>query len=238
MTIKIAVIGATRGCGHLSVVQALQAGHQVSVLVRDPARLQLSAEAKTRVTIHTGDVRTYEDVRKIVEGQDVIISAIVCTTITKPSPYYHHTGSAVDLSNITNPIQDGTICTEGTANILKALKSLHTAGLHVPRLISISSMGIGEHKRDTPYLLRPFYDIVLHKPHIDKQRMEIAIEASEWLEWILVRPALLTNGAHTGKYRVLGNGGGYTVSRADVADFIIKNLESTEWVKKGPVLAY
>ncbi|RUS23989.1 hypothetical protein BC938DRAFT_474306 [Jimgerdemannia flammicorona] len=223
MTIKIAVIGATRGCGHLSVVQALQAGHQVSVLVRDPARLQLSAEAKTRVTIHTGDVRTYEDVRKIVEGQDVIISAI---------------GSAVDLSNITNPIQDGTICTEGTANILKALKSLHTAGLHVPRLISISSMGIGEHKRDTPYLLRPFYDIVLHKPHIDKQRMEIAIEASEWLEWILVRPALLTNGAHTGKYRVLGNGGGYTVSRADVADFIIKNLESTEWVKKGPVLAY
>ncbi|RUS24232.1 hypothetical protein BC938DRAFT_473907 [Jimgerdemannia flammicorona] len=149
MTIKIAIIRVAVGkpC-------------KPAINVRDPALLQLSAEDKTRVTIHTGDVRIYEDVRKIIEG------------------------SPVDL----NPIQDGTICTDGTA---KALKSLHTAGLHVPCLIPISSMSISEHKRDTPYLLRP---IVLHKPHLDKQCMETVIKASEWLEWILVRPALLTNG--------------------------------------------
>jgi len=149
-------------------------------------------------------------------------------------------GSAVNMNNIFDPIQDSTICTDGIVNILKALKSIHDDGLPVPRLIVVSSMGIGEQGKELPLLLRPFYKIVLHKPHVDKERMEKAVmEASDWLkEWILVRPALLTNGKHSGKYRAIQTSSGYTISRADVADFMIKNLASKEWVQKGPVLAY
>ena len=75
-TLKIAVFGATRGCGHFFTMQAIQAGHQVSVLVRDPARLQLSDEDRAKVTIYTGDVRNYEDVRKILKDQNVVVSSL------------------------------------------------------------------------------------------------------------------------------------------------------------------
>ncbi|RUS22505.1 hypothetical protein BC937DRAFT_88718 [Endogone sp. FLAS-F59071] len=224
MSLKVAVIGATRGCGYNFTSQAIEAGHQVSVLVRDPARLQLSDQDKAKIIIHKGDVCNYEDVRKLLKDQDVVVSSI---------------GIRVDMKMIRDGT-DVTICKDGTISILEALKSIYDDGLPVPRLIVVSSMGIGEHAKELPYLLWPFYHIVLHKPHIDKDRMEKAvIEASDWLkQWILVRPALLTDGKHTGNYRVIETANGYTISRADVADFIIKNLTSKEWVQKGPVLAY
>jgi len=60
------------------------------------------------------------------------------------------------------------------------------------------------------------------------------------LDWIAVRPVLLTNGPRTGRYRVASEGiprGGYRISRADVADFMIHQLTSDEFVRKMPAIA-
>ena len=60
------------------------------------------------------------------------------------------------------------------------------------------------------------------------------------LDWIAVRPVLLTNGPRTGRYRVVSEGiprGGYRISRADVADFMIRQLTSDEFVRKMPAIA-
>ena len=60
------------------------------------------------------------------------------------------------------------------------------------------------------------------------------------LDWIAVRPVILTNGPGTGRYRVVAEGiprGGYRVSRADVADFMIRQLTSDEFVRKMPAIA-
>ena len=60
------------------------------------------------------------------------------------------------------------------------------------------------------------------------------------LEWIAVRPAILTNGPWTGRYRVVTEGiprGGYRISRADVADFMIRQLTSDEFARKMPAIA-
>jgi putative NADH-flavin reductase len=60
------------------------------------------------------------------------------------------------------------------------------------------------------------------------------------LDWIAVRPVILTKGPHTGRYRVVVEGiprGGYRISRADVADFMIRQLTSDEFVRKMPAIA-
>jgi putative NADH-flavin reductase len=60
------------------------------------------------------------------------------------------------------------------------------------------------------------------------------------LDWNAVRPVILTNGPYTGRYRVVAEGiprGGYRVSRADVADFMIRQLTSDEFVRKMPAIA-
>lgn len=70
---KLLIIGATRGVGHQLVQQALEAGHEVSVLVRDPARLQVR---HPRLHVHTGDATRLEDVRRAVRDQDGVLSAL------------------------------------------------------------------------------------------------------------------------------------------------------------------
>ena len=65
------------------------------------------------------------------------------------------------------------------------------------------------------------------------------IEASP-LQWTIVRPVALTNGPGTGNYRVgehLKLGGFPKVSRADVADFMIRELNEQRWVRKTVVIA-
>jgi putative NADH-flavin reductase len=60
------------------------------------------------------------------------------------------------------------------------------------------------------------------------------------LDWIAVRPVILTNGPWTGRYRVADEGiprGGYRISRADVADFMIRQLTSDEFVRRMPAIA-
>src|SRR5205807_8410645 len=60
------------------------------------------------------------------------------------------------------------------------------------------------------------------------------------LDWIAARPVILTNGPWTGRYRVVSEGiprGGYRVSRADVADFMIRQLTSDEFVRKMPAIS-
>jgi hypothetical protein len=82
---------------------------------------------------------------------------------------------------------------------------------------------------------------MLHKPHVDKINMENAItEGYAPGKWILIRGALYTDGKKTGKYRTGETEVGYTISRKDVADFIVRECINGEgkWLGKRPVLVY
>jgi hypothetical protein len=110
-----------------------------------------------------------------------------------------------------------------------------------PVIIATSSTGIGSTSNLLPLLLKPLYKTVLHKPHVDKIEMENAIaEGYGPGKWILVRGALYTDGQRTGKYRVGEREVGYTISRRDVADFIVKECIDGEvkWLGKRPVVVY
>jgi putative NADH-flavin reductase len=62
------------------------------------------------------------------------------------------------------------------------------------------------------------------------------------LDWVIVRPPLLSNGPRTGVYRA----GGHlearavipTISRADVADFMLRQLTDDKYLCQTPSLMY
>ena len=200
--LRVLIIGATGGTGRQLVQQALDLGHQVTALVRNPARLKIE---HPNLKIVQGNVLDYASIEAGMPGQ----SAVVCALGHKRWLY---------------PTR---ILSEGTRNILRAMKTSN-----VPRLICETSLGIG----NTAGRLGLFYTFFV-VPFIlpfyfwDKVRQEEVIAESD-RDWVIVRPGALTNGAARGKYRQDVNLGnfilGARISRADVADFMLKQMTNDE----------
>jgi uncharacterized protein YbjT (DUF2867 family) len=74
----------------------------------------------------------------------------------------------------------------------------------------------------------------------DKARQERIVAASA-ADWTLVRPGMLTNGKRRGRFRH-GKVGNYVwggwIARADVADFMLQQLESGAYLRRAPGLCY
>lgn len=208
---QVLVIGATGGTGRQLVQQALAAGLQVTAFVRDPARLQIE-HANLRVA--KGDVLDYASVESAMRGQNAVLSALGHKRFLYP-----------------NRIQS-----EGMRNVLRAMKACD-----VPRLICETALGIGSSvgRLGLPHtffilpLLLAFY-------MWDKLRQEELIIASD-RDWVIVRPGLLTNGRARGGYRHGPDAGSYLwpvpISRADVADFMLKQLADDTYLGTAPGVA-
>lgn len=196
--LHILIIGATGGTGRQLVRQALELGHQVTAFVRTPARLKVE---HPNLRIVKGNVLDYASLESAVRGQNVVVCALGHKRWFYPNK----------------------ILSEGTGNILRAMKTCD-----VPRLVCESSLGIGNSVGRLG-LLYTFFVIPLILPFIfwDKVRQEKLI-AESGVDWVIVRPAVLTNGAARGSYRHGPNLGNFLrtnrISRADVADFMLKQL--------------
>lgn len=206
--VRVLVIGATGGTGRQLVHQALEQGHQVTAFVRDPARLNIE-HANLRIV--KGDVLDYASVESAMRGQSVVLCALGHKRFFYP-----------------NKIQSN-----GMRNILRAMKACD-----VPRLICETALGIGNSvgRLGLPHtffilpLILPFY-------MWDKLRQEQLIAASD-RDWIIVRPGMLTSGDPCGSYRHGPRVGSYLwpvkISRADVADFMLKQLNDDTYVGAAP----
>lgn len=107
-----------------------------------------------------------------------------------------------------------------------------------PTIIATSSTGILSTADKLPLLLKPLYKLLLAKAHVDKINMENAI-TDNTQKWMLVRGALYTDGKRRGRYRTGEGEVGYTISRRDVADFIVREgLNGETWIGKRPVVVY
>lgn len=206
---KIAVIGATRGIGLAMVKAALADGHEVTALVRDPARMPVS---NPHLHIIPGDAEDAEAVARVVEGQDVVCDCL-------------------GTKNVTQAV---TMFSRSAENLSKALKPEQL-------LIAVTGIGSGDSKGAGGFLYDCiFMPLVLRRMYADKDRQEDIIR-SKIARWIIVRPGFLTNGPHTGRYRALtdlrGIRGG-KISRADVADFLLSQAKSPQYVGQTPLLIY
>jgi uncharacterized protein YbjT (DUF2867 family) len=209
---KIIVFGGTGKTGRHVVRQALDAGHQVTVFVRDPAGLDVQHD---RVQVAVGQVTSdQEAVTAAVAGQDAAISAL---------------GSPRTLSGLRSP----TIMSRALPVITRAMTDAS-----VDRLVHLSSLGVGDSMSLTPPLLRVMYKAALGPVFADKAAGERSLRDSA-LDWTLVRPVMLTNGPHTGRCTAgesLAPTGLPRISRADVADFMLAQLQSPAYSRRTAVL--
>ena len=208
---KILVIGASRGVGLELVKQSLARGHDVTALLRDMGKLGLSHPCLVK---RRGDALNAGDVREALAGQDAVCSCVGMGFTTKPVHLF----------------------SRGAANILAALREAPGA-----KFVSVTGIGAGDSRGHGGFLYdRIFQPLLLKTIYEDKDRQEALIKASD-ADWLIVRPALLTNGPKTGKYRALTDLSGATagrISRADVADFVLNQLEGFTFFRQTPLLTY
>lgn len=206
---NILIVGATRGIGRQFLEQALMSGHTVTALVRNPQRLAIQHE---RLRVVKGDILDSDSVALAMAGQGV-----VCCTIGVKAPW-----------------PGLTVFSEGTKNLLQAMQKTG-----VKRLVCVTGIGAGDSKGHGGFLYDRIFTPLLLKPvYADKDRQESLIKASD-LDWTIVRPGFLTNGPLTKNYRMLTDMTGVTagwISRADVAHFILKELESNQYLRQTPLL--
>jgi len=206
------VIGATGGTGRQLVTLALDRGHEVTALARNPAVLDIQHQ---RLRTIRGNLLDTTCAEEAVRGQDAVVCALGHKRFFGPT----------------------RILSNGTRNLLRAME---THGVH--RLVCETALGIGDSAGRMgvyytffviPFIL-PFY-------FWDKTRQERLIAASH-VQWIIVRPAALTNGAQRGIYRHGRHIGSFLwtqrISRADVADFMLNQLSDSTYLRSAPGLAW
>jgi len=208
---KLLIFGSTGGTGRGLVKQALDQGHSVMAYARDPAKI--------------GDIQ--HSSLKIVCG-DVLDPAAVEGAVAEQEAVFITIGAGAKRT---------TLREEGTRNIVEAMQ-----GTGVKRLICQSSLGVGDSRANLPFFTK--YIIVavfLRNAFADHERQEAVVRQSS-LDWTIVRPPHLKDGPRTEVYR---HGFPTTdtrikgwISRADVADFMLKQLVDDTYLHQTPGVSY
>jgi uncharacterized protein YbjT (DUF2867 family) len=204
---KILVVGASRGTGALCVKSALAKGHAVSAFSRTPAKLDVTHPALTKVA---GDFHDAASVRGAVAGQDAVI---ICASprslgAIKEKPDYF---------------------SRGTKYCIDAMKEQGGR-----RLVVLSAHGVGDSKPAASWFQRTFLIERLLKGFFRDHDVQERLAQESGLDFVIARPTRLTNGKAKGRYlrteEVIRMPA--TISRADLADFMVEACASTTLVGK------
>ena len=205
---KLVIFGSTGSIGHQLVVQVLEQGHTVTAFARNPEKLEIE---HANLTVIQGDALDSASVEKAVDGQDSVLCSLGA--------------------------MKGTIRSEGTRNIVRAMEK---AGVN--RFICLSTLGVGNSRGNLNFFWKHImFGILLRRAYADHVSQEDYVKKSR-LDWTIVRPGAFTDGNRTGVYRhgfpstdktIQGK-----ISRADVADFILKQLTDRTYLHKTPGLSY
>lgn len=192
---KLTVFGATGGTGRQIVRQALRAGHDVTAVVRDPARLGL--EPGENLDVVTADVLDPASIAPAISGRDAVLSTL--------GPR----GRA-----------PSRVCRDSARGIAAAM---HDSG--VRRLLVVSNSGNYTEGDGLAVrlLVKPILRRMLRHAYEDMDAMEREVRASG-LRWTIVRPPQLTDKPYTGTVRSSLDGnvrGSFRISRADLAGYLL-----------------
>jgi putative NADH-flavin reductase len=204
---KITIFGASGRTGKLLVSQALENGHKVTAYVRRADSLNLQHR---ELKIITGTLDNTEKLKESITGANACLSTLGGNSLTR-----HSVEIMTGIDRIVNVMEK--------------------AG--VKRFIYLSSIGAGESRFYMAQPVRFFIaDVLLRVPLADHNTNEKRIAGSK-LQWTVVRPGGLTDGAKTGnlkhgckKITMKGNA---KISRANVASFMLEQLSDPAYIKKN-----
>jgi putative NADH-flavin reductase len=201
---KLVVLGATGGTGLQIVREAIERGHSVTAFVRSPERL---TAFRDRITIMQGDLLNSAELEQAVKGQDAVLSGFGPRVPVSKADAHLLQQFAVALTSAMVHAEVGRVVVESVAFLFK--DSI------VPPAYLLGRM-------------------LFPRTVADASAMERVFEESK-LDWTMVRPPELTDKPYTAKYRVREGHlprFGFTISRADVADFMIKAVENRSSIRK------
>jgi putative NADH-flavin reductase len=212
--VNLTIFGATGALGSECLEQALEAGHDVTVLVRTPEKLTTEARVRTRVA--AGDALDEEAVRSALSREtDAVLFAI---GIDKRSP------------------ED--LCTDITRHILAAMPDLGIRRLvwcgGGSTLVEQDEVGFGER------FVELFASTFMGLRHRDKAHQLELLKQHPELEWVGLRPLQMRSGAKRGEYRIgFDRFSGFSqISFADCADAMLAMLEDERWLQQAPIIQY
>lgn len=211
---NVLVVGASRGIGLEAVRQGLAHGHRVRAMARSASNIELT---DAKLEIYPGDALVAADVEAALEDIDAVIQTL---------------GIATGPDLVLDP---GRFFSESTRILLHAMREKA-----VPRLISVTGFGAGDSRERMGFLHAVPFRLFLGRAYDDKTVQEQLIRDSG-LDWVIARPVILTNGPKTGRYNVLVDRADWRsgmISRADVADFLVRQIDSNTYLGETPVLAY
>jgi len=209
---KIALFGGSGKSGQAFLTQALAQGYTLKALARNPASIP---QQSAQLQVIQGDVLDAAKVAEVVAGAEVVVSL-----------FGHVKGSPAWVQ------------TEGTKNTVAAMQQ-HG----IKRLISLSGGGLRYPEKDQPKLIDKFIRTMMQifVPQVlrDAEAHAEVLKDSP-LDWVIVRGPRLTLGHQKGNYRVgwVGVDSGTQLSRADLAHFILQEIESPSFVKTMPFVSY
>jgi putative NADH-flavin reductase len=142
--------------------------------------------------------------------------------------------AVIDTVGTRRPFLKTTLETDVARNLVAAMRR---HGLR--RIIAVSSIGVGDSIVNMPALYRPLIPTFFRGAMPDKQRMETELRQSN-LDWTIVRPAGLTDGAQTNAVQVITPASCRhvrSISRADLAAFILGHLGGSDFYQQVVGLA-
>ena len=207
---KLAIFGATGRTGRPLVEQALEAGHSVVALVRVSEKMSMK---NANLTLIQGDSTNAADVERTVQGVDAVLSVLGQSK-----------GSPRNLLEVS------------MRNIVVAMRKYG-----VRRLVSLTGAGV-DAPEDRPRFANHVIKFALKtlSGHILKDAEQHAeIIKNSGLDWVIVRGPMLNEGPQTGKYRVgwVGVNTGPRISRADLANFMLKQVTDDTYLHKLPMVS-
>jgi putative NADH-flavin reductase len=210
---NVLIIGASRGIGLETVKAALLAGHSVRALARSAASIPIQNPALEKVSGNALDSST---IWSALGGVEVVVQSL-----------------GVDIAP-RSIFERTTLFSQSTRILVDAMKA---AG--VRRLIAVTGLGAGDSRGHGGLLYDAVvFPLFLKWVYDDKDVQEWIIRSSR-LDWTIVRPGLLTNRPATGRYRVLTAAQEWrfgVISRADVADFIVRQIDDRALIGATPLL--
>jgi uncharacterized protein YbjT (DUF2867 family) len=210
---KLLIIGASRGIGLETVKAALRHGHRVRALARTAPSIPIENADLEKLS---GNALDRDTITNALDGVDVVIQTI---------------GVDISLRAIFEPT---TLFSRSTRILVDGMKA---AGVN--RLVAVTGLGAGDSRGRGGILYDGVvFPLLLKRVYDDKDVQEWIIRSSG-LDWTIVRPGLLTRRPAAGRYRVLSAPQEWRfgfISRADVADFLVGQVDDRTLIGATPLL--
>jgi putative NADH-flavin reductase len=216
---NISIFGASGATGTLLTQRCLTAGHQVTALLRTPEKFPL----RDRIHVIQGSPFDLSAVIQTIKGADAILSALGANSLKKED-----------------------VLERAVPQIIAAMQETAVQPKPVRRIIVLGSAGALPTSLDKqPAWRRWFVQNIVYNTFL---KWPVASQISQWqnlsqsnLDWTMVMPPMLTNTPAHRAYRIDGDAlprNGSRISREDVADFMMQQIDNPQWIKKGVYLAW